>query len=106
MMEHRGPYPPINYTNIMSKHWEFAGILPLSQPPVFWKGDTGEIMPIPRGVPHLSIKTCLSLSLTNQSLIPNLIVTLIVCSKKFYGLFWQGSSHCNRKFGDWSVNQK
>ena len=41
--EHRGPYPPSNPADILSKHGEFAGIWLLLQPPFFWEGDTGKL---------------------------------------------------------------
>ena len=47
--EHRGPYPPSNPADILSKHGEFAGIWLCLQPPLFWEGDTAKLTPKTKG---------------------------------------------------------
>ena len=41
--EHIGPYSSSYPADILSRYWEFAGISPLLLPPLFWKGDIGEL---------------------------------------------------------------
>ena len=53
-----------NPADILSKHWEFASILPLLRPLLFWKGDTHELTAKTNGSDRISAKKELFLSLT------------------------------------------
>ena len=79
--EHRSPYSPSSPADILSKHWEFSGIWPLLQPPLFWEGDTGELTT--RSDRIFTIRMGSSLSLMDQGGTHNPNATLIGYPKEF-----------------------